>query len=323
MAKNDIMADTDAPWLARFPVTLFTTVMGMSGLTLALVEGERVLDLAHGLSTLSAGVTVAIFVCVSAIYALKTVRYGAAVQAEWNNPVSLAFFPAISISLLLLAAVALPWSHPISLVLWLLGAGLQIILTLAVISSWIGSRAFLHGHLTPAWFVPAVGNVIAPLAGASLGFVEISWFFLSIGLLFWIVLLAMVINRLVFHDPLPERLQPTLVILIAPPAIGFLGWTSLNDGLDPMARILMNCTLFFLLVVGVQIPAIFRLPFSLSFWALSFPLAAATTAALRFSTLSGSVFHLWAGLALLVFLTLTLLVLILKTSASLLRNTAF
>ncbi|MEL7258629.1 MAG: SLAC1 anion channel family protein [Pseudomonadota bacterium] len=317
------MVEDTSPWLARFPVTLFTTVMGMSGLTLALAEGETVLDLAHGMSTLSAFVTVAVFGLVTACYTVKAARHPKAVHAEWDHPVSLAFFPAISISLLLLAAVALPWSELVSRGLWLVGAGLQLILTLAVISSWIGSRSFVHGHLTPAWFVPAVGNVIAPLAGAQLGYIEISWFFLSIGLLFWIVLLAMVINRLVFHDPLPERLQPTLVILIAPPAIGFLGWTSLNSGLDPMARILMNATFFFLLVVALQLPTILRLPFSLSFWALSFPLAAATTASLRFSTLSGSGFHLWLGLALLCLLTLTLLVLLIKTTTSLARGAAF
>lgn len=317
------MVEDTSPWLARFPVTLFTTVMGMSGLTLALAEGERVLNLAHGMSTFGALITVAIFVMVSAAYALKTIRHTGSVKAEWNHPVSLAFFPAISISLLLLAAVALPWSEPVGHGLWVLGAALQLVLTLSVISSWIGSRAFVHGHLTPAWFIPAVGNVIAPLAGVQLGYIEISWFFLSIGLLFWIVLLAMVINRLVFHDPLPERLQPTLVILIAPPAIGFLGWTSLNAGLDPMARILMNSTLFFLAVVVVQLPAILRLSFSLSFWALSFPLAAATTAALRFSTLSGSVFHYWLGLVLLAILTLTLLVLLYKTLTSLAFGNAF
>ena len=317
------MVEDTSPWLARFPVTLFTTVMGMSGLTLALAEGERVLDLAHGMSTFSALITVTIFGLVTVGYTLKTLRHTSAVKAEWNHPVSLAFFPAISISLLLLAAVALHWSEPISRGIWIIGAALQLVLTLAVISSWIGSRAFVHGHLTPAWFVPAVGNVIAPLAGAQLGYIEISWFFLSIGLLFWIVLLAMVINRLVFHDPLPERLQPTLVILIAPPAIGFLGWTSLNSGLDPMARILMNSTLFFLVVVVVQLPAILRLPFSLSFWALSFPLAAATTAALRFSTLSGSVFHYGLGLGLLTVLTLTLLVLLYKTLKALASGRAF
>ncbi|WP_317056978.1 SLAC1 anion channel family protein [Roseovarius rhodophyticola] len=317
------MVEDTSPWLARFPVTLFTTVMGLSGLTLALAEGERVLSLAHGMSILSALITVVVFMLVTAAYALKALRYTGAVQAEWNHPVSLAFFPAISISLLLLAAVALPWSEPISRGIWIIGAALQLVLTLAVISSWIGSRAFVHGHLTPAWFVPAVGNVIAPLAGAQLGYIEISWFFLSIGLLFWIVLLAMVINRLVFHDPLPERLQPTLVILIAPPAIGFLGWTSLNPGLDPMARILMNSALFFLIVVMVQLPTILRLPFSLSFWALSFPLAAATTASLRFSTLSGSMFHHWLGLVLLGILTLTLLVLLYKTLKSLASGHAF
>lgn len=317
------MTDAMPPMLARFPVTFFTIVMGMSGLTLALAEGEATLGLTHGMSTVTYLLTVGIFLIVMFTYGLKAVYYFSAVRAEWDHPVSLAFFPAISISLLLLGVATLPWSDPIARGVWLLGAGLQAVLTLSVISGWIGSRAFVQGHLTPAWFVPAVGNVVAPLAGMPLGYIEISWFFLSIGLLFWIVLLAMVINRLVFHDPLPERLQPTLVILIAPPAIGFLGWTSLNPELDPMARILINCTLFFLAVVSIQLPAILKLPFSLSFWALSFPLAAATTACLRFGAMAHSAFHTWLGLGLLVCLVTTLFLLLIKTLQSLVRRTAF
>jgi tellurite resistance protein len=33
------------------------------------------------------------------------------------------------------------------------------------------------------------------------------------------MLLTLVFNRIIFHDPLPGKLQPTLVILIAPPAV--------------------------------------------------------------------------------------------------------
>ncbi len=116
-----------------------------------------------------------------------------------------------------------------------------------------------------------MGNVIAPVAGIDLGYIEISWFFMSIGLLFWMVLLSLVMNRLIFHDPLPKRLQPTLVVLIAPPAIAFVAWTEIAGGVDAFARLLLNAAYLFTLIVAVQLPRILRLSFSLSFWALSFP----------------------------------------------------
>lgn len=313
----------DTPWLARFPVTFFTMVMGLSGLTLALAMGERVLGWTTVMSTAAYMLTVVVFTAIAVVYLTKGLRHPRAVKAEWDHPVSLAFFPAISISLLLLAAATLDWSREVATVIWLIGVALQFVLTLAVISGWIGARSFEHGHLTPAWFVPAVGNVIAPIAGAPLGFVEISWFFLSIGLLFWIVLLAMVVNRLVFHDPLPERLQPTLVIMIAPPAVACLGWVALNPQGGVMDRIFMNVALFFLAVVLVQVPRLMRLEFSLSFWALSFPLAGLTTATLGYGAKMDSAFHTGLGLCLLVALVVVMIGLVVRTAYALMRGTAF
>ena len=305
------------------PVTLFTIVMGMSGLTLALAAGEVALGLTTVISTVACALTLAVFVLISCVYLVKLCGTPGAVRAEWNDPERLAFFPAASISLLLLAAAALETWPQGAAGMWIIGAAMQGALTLAVISGWIGTRSFLHGHLSPAWFIPAVGNVIVPIAGVPLGYPEICWFFMSVGLIFWIVLLTLVINRLIFHDPLPERLQPTLVILIAPPAVGFLGWVTLTGGIGPFARILLNVAYLFSLVVALQLPRIVRLPFSLSFWALSFPVAAVTVASLRHALLTGSGVHRVTGLALLVVLCLTMAVLAWRTLRALRARALF
>ena len=157
-------------------------------------------------------------------------------MAEWMHPVRKAFFPAISISLLLIAVALSAWSPGLARLVWLVGAVLQVALMLGVISGWIGHNPFQTLHISPAWFIPAVGNVVAPLAGVPLGFVEFSWFFFSAGMIFWMVLLTLVMNRLIFHDPLPGKLMPTLTILIAPPAVGFLAWVNLNGGLGRSLR---------------------------------------------------------------------------------------
>ena len=299
--------------LEHYPVTLFTIVMGMAGLTLALHAGEGALGFTHVASGAVYLLTLALFIIIAAGYLAKAIRFPKAVCAEWAHPVKLAFFPAISIGLLLLAAATLPMSRPAAHVMWFAGAFGQGILTLAVISGWIGARSFVHGHLSPAWFIPAVGNVIVPVAGARLGYIELSWFFLSVGLIFWSVLLTLVMNRLVFHDPLPERLQPTLVILIAPPAVGFLAWISLTGEVSHFARVLLNGAYFFALIVAVEMPRILRLPFAMSFWALSFPLAALTIASLKYADMVGSNLHQLIGLGLLALLTVTLVALLLRT----------
>jgi tellurite resistance protein len=295
--------------LVHYPITVFGITMGLFGLALALRAG----GFPQASSVVGWG-GLGVLVLLGALFALKGLRHPAAVAAEWNHPVRLAFFPATSISLLLFATFLRDTAPAAAGMLWSVGAVAQAVLTLVVITAWISHRAFGPGHLSPAWFIPAVGNVIVPLAGVPLGHVEISWYFFSVGVVFWIVLMTLVFNRLIFHDPLPGRLRPTLVILIAPPAVGFLAWVQLGGGvIDAPARMLLNTGYFFTALVAIQMPGLLRLPFALSFWALSFPLAAITTASFRFAEITGSAPHRMAGYVLLAVLVVTIAVLVLRT----------
>ncbi|MTJ03824.1 MAG: C4-dicarboxylate ABC transporter [Sediminimonas qiaohouensis] len=299
--------------LEHYPVTFFASVMGIAGLSLALHAAENALGWGGVASNAAFGVASLLFVVVALGYALKAVRCPRAVAAEWHHPVRLSFFPAISISLLLLATCSLAGNETMAHMLWLPGMVLQGVLTIAVITGWIGARSFLAGHLNPAWFIPAVGNVIVPVAGVPLGYVELSWYFMSVGLIFWIVLMTLVINRLIFHDPLPGRLQPTLVILIAPPAVAFVAWFRLVGEVDAFARLLLNGAYLFTLVVAVQLPRIVRLPFAMSFWALSFPFAAVTIASFLYAESVGSVVHRVMGIGLLLVLIIVVAALVFRT----------
>lgn len=313
MSATDAVAGAPAvpeeAGLRHLPVGIFGASMGVLGFAMAL----RAAGFAQA-SGAAQWLGVAFFVLLLGTYATKAVLHPADARAEWNHPVRIAFFPAISISVLLAATLLVESHAAIATALWAIGAAAHAVLTVLVVTAWISHRPFQPMHLSPAWFIPAVGNVIVPLAGVRLGHAEISWYFLSVGLLFWVVLLTIVFNRLIFHDPMPGRLKPTLVILIAPPAVAFLAWLQLNGGaVDGFARILINIGYVFTLVVALQMPAILRLPFALSFWALSFPLAAMTTASFRFAALTGSTFHLWTGYVLLAALTLAILGLAART----------
>ncbi len=296
-------------WLMHFPISAFAISMGVFGLSLALRAG--------GLSapaTAVGFVGIALVAVLLATLAAKAVRHFEALKAEWSHPVKLAFFPAASVSLLLMATFLRDMAPQCAEVVWLFGAAAQGVLTVIVISAWISHRAFGPGQLSPAWFIPAVGNLAAPLAGVSLGYVELSWYFFAVGVLFWLVLLTLVFNRLIFHDPLPGKLKPTIVILIAPPVLAFLGWVQFNDGIiDAPARVLINLGYFFTALVALQMPSLLKLSFSLSFWALSFPLAAITVASFRFADATGSALHLGGGYVLLGALVITIFVLSIRT----------
>jgi len=305
--------------LEHYPITFFAIIMGMLGLTLALHSGERAYQLSAGASHVALAASVILFAVVASGYAMKALRYPGHVTAEWHHPVRLAFFPTISISILLLSIATLGNWPGIARLLWIVGTALQGGLTLAVLSGWIGHRSFQHVHLSPAWFIPAVGNIIVPVAGAQLGYTELSWLFFSAGLLFWIVLLTLVFNRLTFHDPLPGRLQPTLVILIAPPAVGFIAWVRMTGGVDAFGHLMLQMAYVFALIVATQVPRILRLPFALSFWALSFPLAALAIASFLYAGEAGSAAHKLIGTGLLGLLLVVIAALLVRTAIAISR----
>lgn len=287
--------------LQHFPVSFFASVMGLAGLTIAWQRAERLFGI--NVSAWLLAITVGVFLVLAGFYAAKWLRHPQAVAREFQHPVRLNFFPTLSISLLLLSIALLPHSTALSRVLWVGGASLHLLFTLVVMGIWIHHTKFEITHINPAWFIPVVGNIIVPIAGTVHGFVEISWFFFSIGVVFWLVLLTLVFYRVIFHAPLPQRLVPTLFILIAPPAVGFISYAELTASLDPFARVLYYTALFLTLLLATQVRLFARLKFALSWWAYSFPLAAMTLATLRMQRMSGTEGFADIGLVLLAALT--------------------
>lgn len=299
--------------LAHFPITFFATGMGMMGLTLALRAAETSFQTGHAVSQAVLALSVVMLAAVILGFLAKALRHPAEIAAEWHHPVRIAFFPAISISLLLLATALLDIAPTVAEVIWIFATVLQGALALSVISAWIGHRAFQPGMLTPAWFIPAVGNVIVPLAGARLGYAEISWLFFSAGLIFWVVLLTLVVNRLMFHDPLPGKMVPTLMILVAPPAVAFTSWLRLTGDVGAFGHFLISTAFVFALIVATQASKFRNIPFALSWWALSFPLAALAVASFAYAHSTGSGPHLWIGAGLLALLIAVVAGLIVRT----------
>lgn len=320
------MADTaahqteDFSRLEHLPVTFFAVLMGLFGLALALHAAAGTYDWAEVPARAVLWFGLACFVGIAAVYLLKAIRYPRAVAGEWHHPVRLAFFPTITISLLLMATAIHGYRPDLAEPVWMIGMAGQGVLTIAVISGWISHRAFEVGHLTPAWFIPAVGNVIVPLAGAQMGWIETSWLFFSAGMIFWLILLVLVFNRLIFHAPIPARLFPTLVILIAPPAVAFVSYLRLAGGIDPFAHVLLNSAYVFAVLVLVQVPKLMRLPFALSWWALSFPLAALAVASFVYGREVGSAVHLAIGLGVLAALVGVVAGLVFRTTLAIFRD---
>ena len=299
--------------LAHLPVSFFSTVMGMTGLAIAWQKAYLSLGASPIIWQSLAVLSSALFIGLLVIYGLKFFRFPTDVLNEWKHPVRVNFFPTISISLLLLGIVWLEAIPSLAFGLWIAGSVIHLIFTFAILSSWMYHTHYDIKHANPGWFIPVVGNLFIPICGARFASPEIGWFFFSVGLVFWIILMTIVFYRIIFHDPIPPRLLPTLFILIAPPSVGFVAYAALVPELDSFARILYYSALFLTLLLGGNVMRFIRGGFFISSWAYSFPLAAMTIATFVMAKRSGLDFFLWIGGVLLGIVSLVVVVLIRKT----------
>jgi tellurite resistance protein len=301
--------------LEFFPASFFGMIMGLCGLGIALLTaipnaGELILIKMYlGFVWVLAGL---LFV----IYGVKVIRYLPAVMAEMRHPIKMNFVPALSISFLLLSVIFWKLHLPqASLVFWSIGAIAHFALTYWVLYHWIHHDHFQIEHSNPAWFIPIVGNIIVPIAGVHHVALDINLLFFATGLVFWLVLKTILMNRIIFHAPMPNRLIPTLFIFIAPPAVGFLSYLAINGGeLDLFAKILYLFAAVMTLLMLVSVRKFVKLEFALSWWAFTFPLAAMSIASFKYADLSGVGFYNVVGWIVMSLLSAMIVLFLFKTA---------
>lgn len=317
------MADNGAHSpLPHVPVTIFASVMGLAGLGLAWRKAASVLALPAGISEAILALAALTFVAALATYALKAARHPQVVIGEFNHPVRSAFFSTFPIGVLLLANGLHPYSANGALALWSVGAILQLLLTIRLIVRWMVHKQEIN-HVNAAWFIPIVGNIIVPILGVRLGLTEISWFFLSVGMLFWLPMLTIILYRVIFHDALPPRLMPTLFILLPPPSIGYISYVGLTGNVDSFAQVLVNGALFLTLVLLAKAKSFVGLPFAVSWWAFTFPLDAVALAAIEHAHhVPGGMWPV-VGLVLLAMASLVVTLVSVRTVAAIAKGTLF
>ncbi|MEE9447162.1 MAG: SLAC1 anion channel family protein [Arenicellales bacterium] len=299
--------------LAHFPINFFPMVMGLAGMALAWRKAAQMLALEISPHMVMEGLAVLVFAVLVLTYGLKCIKCSGAVKQEFHHPVKSNFFSAISISIILISAIALPYSEPIATALFTVGAIMNIALTISVFSRWIFGDHLKNAHINPTWFIPVVGNILVPVVAVPLGFEEIGWWFFSIGIVFWLVLLTIFMHRIFFFDALPPMLVPTLFILIAPPTVGFVAYLALNGYVDNFAQVLYGVGLFLTIFLLSQYKRFAKLPFFLSWWAYSFPLSSITLASLHYFEQSQYQPARWISLILLGLMTAIILGLIVRT----------
>jgi len=267
--------------LSCFPVQFFAVLMGISGLSIVYAKAYHILNFSSIWYLILLAINTVLFFVIFTIYVLKWVKYPDKVNEELNHPIKSSFVPAISISFLLLAIAYYDYAPTVSVTFLYIGAPLHLYFTLRTIKFWMMHEKLNINHINPAWFIPVVGNLLVPIVGIDVFPLPISIFYFSIGIFFWIMLFIIVMYRMIFHNPMPMKLVPTLFILIAPPSVGFISYFRITFGsVDMVSMFLYSIAIGITLLMFTKLKVFISSQFFISWWAYTFPLAAVSIASI-------------------------------------------
>lgn len=274
-------------------------------------------DAAHtfGVAVVAAAVLLAIALGVP--YVVRWLRHPEAAVADFRNPVAGALYGTFPGGLLVLA-VGLATVGPSlgapdavnTAVAVLAIIGLALAFAVSVLFAYLLFAAPQVGPQTAngAWFIPPVVNIIGPLvliplmphvsAGDAATLLMAGYAFLGMGLILFVLVASLIYDRLVFH-PLPAApLAPSLWIGLGPVGVAVLGLLRLAQAGAPIwgqsagavsalssvgATILWGFGLWWLAAAILLLAGYLRagrLPYSVGWWAFTFPLGAYAAATL-------------------------------------------
>jgi tellurite resistance protein len=288
--------------------------MGMAGLSIAWRQASQEFGVTPLVSAATGILAIIVFLVLSAGYLVKAIQFPDAVRAEFRHPVAGNFFGTITIAILLLSSVVAQMSQPLAEVIWIVGTMATIALCFTVASRLLQGKIDV-AHAVPAWFIPGVATLDIAVAGGGMPMPwahEVNMFALAVGTMIALLFFTMIMSRMIHHEPLPAGMVPSLLILMAPFEVGFLAYTNFTQRVDTFSGLLFYFGLFLFLTVA---PKVFRkgIPFASGWWAISFPMAALASAALKYSMFVQAWPVTVIAIILLAMLSIAIVVLLVRT----------
>jgi tellurite resistance protein len=281
--------------------------MGIAGLGLAWRAAVKPEHVSPAIGEWILAFAAAVFVVLLVLWFLRTAKFPNDVIAEHGSAVTASFFATLTISCSELAVGALPYSRVVALVVWVVAALGSLVILLYLFGYWI-AHGIKDAELTPALFIPIVGNATAIYAAVPLGMSEVGWALLAIALPLWLAVGPLILYRLLVVEPrLPRRVAAQLAVLVAAPAVMSNAWFLLDGGVaDPAFKLLAFNALFFAVLSARLWRIAWGEPFHVGMWGWTFAGAALAGAFVRAATADPS--PLYQALAVITLAAATLVV---------------
>ncbi len=252
--------------LLAIPANFYLITFGLVGLA-------RVWHLASSLYGLSAGIGDALFLVAAVVFLLflavlmiKLVLAPKTVLADLTDPAIGPFFSLLPITGMLLAVGIEPYTFETARVLFLMFFVAMLLLGGWYTGQWIVA-ALDADKFGPGYFLPTVaGGLLGADSAASFGLTGLGWMSFGMGMISWLMLGPIVLNRLYFRPGLPGARMPMLAIIIVPPVIAGNAYFVLTGGrIDLLVYVLAGYTVLMALVQLRLVHLYFKLKFSPGF----------------------------------------------------------
>lgn len=270
---GELAALRAAATLEHLPLPLLAMPMGVGGVGLAWRQAASTFGVPAAIGEALLAFTMLLWVATVALQGLRALRHPAAFAAELRHPVRAAFVAAPTVGLMIVSAFAYRHAPQLGAALWSIAVVLHLFVAMLLLR-----RILLGGAevamLAPPLLIPLVGNILAPVFGAPMGFPDLSWMMFGIGLVLWLAVLPLLLHRLLAGPPLPPLLKPTLCILLAPPAVAALALIALTGAAQGPAMIFTGVALLVAAVLLSLAGDFAKVPFNLGWWGVTFPTAA-------------------------------------------------
>ncbi len=226
MSVTQIVDNDQSPRRRRFPglrvpPNLFAIVLGIAGLAEAWHAAVPVLGRVQAVPDVLNVLDAALWLVLVGAYLAQGPRM---VLADLRDPVLSPFVPASALTAMLLAAALAKDAPAAGRVLVVVFLALTI-----AIGGWLTGQWMTGGigpdSVHPGYFLPtAAGGLIGANAAAQVHLHALAVTSFGIGVISWVMLGSVIMNRLFTRPALPNALVPTMAIELGIPAIAGLAY---------------------------------------------------------------------------------------------------
>lgn len=260
--------------LAKLPMSLFSTVLGLAAFSLALRYGASIQILNEYYGQVIGAIAIVFWIFLIIGYLSKWSLYKDLARDEFFDKILCCFASLIPITTMLVGILLLPVSKNITWVLAIVGTIAQIAFS-AYRNAGLWRGTHEQAATTPIVYLPAVAsNLVSSMIFVQLGQTSIGWIFFGAAIFSWISIEPAILQRLRNLAPIAPEKRPILGIQLAPAFVAGNAYLQLQQGnMDIILLGLIGYGLVQFIYLLRLSPWIFEKGFTMSAWAFSFGLA--------------------------------------------------